>query len=65
MCFVVLQMLREADKDKDGLLHESEWLGVELWFQYRVFQPGSAGDLEGEFAQEKQESRKEAYDRCG
>jgi len=56
-------MLREADKDKDGLLLESEWLAVELWFQYRLFQPGSAEDLEGEFALEKQALKKEAYDR--
>jgi hypothetical protein len=61
--FCFLQMLREADKDKDGLLLESEWLAVELWFQYRLFQPGSAEDLEGEFALEKQALKKEAYDR--
>lgn len=56
-------MLREADKDKDGLLVESEWLGVELWFQYRAFQPGSEEDLEGEHALEQQAKKREAYDR--
>eukprot|EP00967_Tisochrysis_lutea_P085924 scaffold120855_cov19-Tisochrysis_lutea.AAC.1 len=56
-------MLREADKDQDGLLLENEWLAVELWFQYRTFQPGSNEDLEGEFALERQAAKKEAYDR--
>jgi hypothetical protein len=54
-------MLAEADKDKDGLLVEEEWHRVELWFQYRAFQPGSEEDLEAEHALAP--ARKEAYDR--
>jgi len=56
-------MLREADKDQDGLLLEPEWLAVELWFQYRAFQPGGPDDLEAEHALEWQAAKKEAYDR--
>ncbi len=37
-------MLLEADKDKDGLLAESEWMGVEVWFQYRAVQPAAADE---------------------
>ena len=42
-------MLSEADEDKDGLVTESQWAKVELWFQYKAFVPGTEDDLDGEF----------------
>lgn len=63
---VQVDMLSEADKDHDGLLSEDEWSGVELWFQYRAFQPGSEEDLEAEHAEvDKEALKKEAFDRWG
>lgn len=39
-------MLSEADADKDGLVTEEQWHGVELWFQYKSFKAGGEEDLE-------------------
>lgn len=60
------QILSEVDGDKDGLLSEGEWYEVEVWFQYRVFQPGSDADPEAQYASEgdREAARRAAYDRC-
>ncbi len=58
-------MLNEVDKDKDGLLSEEEFMAVELWFQYRAFQPGSDNDPEASQLSDeaRAEAKKVAYDR--
>mmetsp|Transcript_35241 Transcript_35241/g.78424 ORF Transcript_35241/g.78424 Transcript_35241/m.78424 type:complete len:1824 (+) Transcript_35241:146-5617(+) len=57
-----VDMLSEADADKDGYLTEAQWSSVELWFQYKMFAPGAEADLEGEYALVDQEERKVKYD---
>ncbi len=58
-------MLAEADRDHDGFISENEWNGVQLWFQYRAFQPGvSEHDMEGAYAEVQPEARRARFDRC-
>lgn len=33
---MLLQMLSEGDKDKDGLMAIEEWSTIDLWFQYKA-----------------------------
>ncbi len=65
VCVCVTQMLSEGDKDKDGWMSEEEFMSVELWFQYRAFQPGSDSDPEASHLSEeaRAEAKKIAFDR--
>lgn len=61
------QVLVRADADEDGLLSEEEWMGAQLWFERRAFQPGSQADLEAATLSEEARAaaKQEAFDRCG
>ena len=57
-------MLAEADADHDGLMTDEQWNSVELWFQYRKFQPGvSEADLKAAYAEMDEPERQAQFER--